>query len=134
VDARRMPQPPVPTLRCLRHGLTNLFDDADELLEPVAVPAGEVDEVRCLGDDGAALWGAGNGDAAAAAEVEQALVAQLAECAQHGVGVDAKHGREIARRWQSFAGVGFPVGDGTADLSGDLLVQLRGIASVHLDT
>jgi hypothetical protein len=77
-----------------------------------------------LFDDGAVLWGAGDGDAAAAAEPEQAFVAELAECAQDGVGVDAEDRGEVSGRWQAFAGFGFAVGDGAADFAGDLLVEL----------
>ncbi len=41
------------------------------------------------------LWGSDDGDAAAAAELEQAFVAELAECAQDGVGVDAENGGQV---------------------------------------
>jgi photosystem II stability/assembly factor-like uncharacterized protein len=86
-----------------------------------------------LFDDGAVLGGAGDGDAAAAAEVEEAFVAELAEGAQDGVGVDAENGGEVSGGWQSFAGFGFAVGDGAADLASDLIVQVEGVVAVELD-
>ena len=76
---------------------------------------------------------AGDGDAAAAAELEQAVVAELAECFEDGVGVDAELGGEVFGRRESFAGFGFAVGDGAADLGGDLVVQVEGVIAVELD-
>ena len=61
------------------------------------------------------LGGSGDGDAAAAAELEQAFVAELAECAQDGVGVDAEDGGKVFGRREAFAGLGFAVGDRAAD-------------------
>ncbi len=78
--------------------------------------------------------GAGDGDAAAAAELEQALVAELAEGAEDGVGVDAEDGGEVFGGWESFAGFCFAVGDGAADLAGDLMVELSRVLAVDLDT
>jgi hypothetical protein len=57
----------------------------------------------------------------------------LAECAQDGVGVDAEDVGEVFGGWESFAGFGFAVGDGAADLAGDLFVQVEGIVAVELD-
>ena len=82
----------------------------------VALVAGEVEEVSGPFDHGATFRGAGDGDAAAAAELEQALVAELAESAEDGVGVDLEDGCEVFRGWEAFAGFGFAVGDGAADL------------------
>ena len=79
------------------------------------------------------LGGAGDGDAAAAAEFEEAFVAELAEGAEDGVGVDAEDGGEVFGGWESFAGFGFAVGDGAADLAGDLFVQVEGVVAVELD-
>ena len=55
-----------------------MLDDFDELLAPVAVLAGELQELLGFGDHGAALGAARDADAVAAAELEQSLVAQLA--------------------------------------------------------
>src|SRR6478672_10111815 len=88
-------------------GSAEIFDDADELCGLVALVAGEVEEVSGPFDHGATFRGAGDGDAAAAAELEQALVAELAESAEDGVGVDLEDGCEVFRGWEAFAGFGF---------------------------
>jgi len=111
-----------------------VFDDLDELVGAVSVLACEVEELSSALDDGAAFGGAGDGDAAAAAEFEQAFVAELAEGAEDGVGVDAEDVGEVFGGWESFAGFGFAVGDGAADLGCDLFVQVEGVVVVELDT
>ena len=93
----------------------------------------EVDELSSALDDRAAFGCAGDRDAAAAAEFEQAFVAELAEGAEDGVGVDAEDGGEVFGGWESFAGFGFAVGDGAADLACDLFVQVEGVVVVELD-
>jgi hypothetical protein len=56
-----------------------VFDDLDELVEAVALVAGEVDEFFGSLDDGTAFWCAGDGDSASAAELEQSFVAEHAQ-------------------------------------------------------
>ena len=68
-----------------------------------------------------------------AAKLEQSLVAQLAQGAQHRVGVDPEHGCQILGWWQTLAGLRLALGDGTADLGCDLLVQLRGRVAIDPD-
>ena len=65
---------------------------------------------------------AGNLDATAAPELEQAVVAQQAQRAQPGVLVHA-YRCEVPRRGKSLAGQRFAVGDRPTDIGGDLLVQ-----------
>jgi hypothetical protein len=110
-----------------------LPDEADEFFRFVALGARVVDELFRAFDHGALRRRSGNSDAAAAAKFEQALVAQLAEGAEDGVGVDAEDGREVFRGWESFAALGFAVGDGAADLACDLFVQVEGVVVVALD-
>jgi hypothetical protein len=50
--------------------LGDLFDDLEEFVSSVALEAREVDELFGAFDEGALLGGAGDGDAAAAAEFE----------------------------------------------------------------
>ena len=114
--------------------LAEAFDDADELVGAVAVLTGETDEVFGAGDDGAALGAAGDGDAAAAPELEQPLLAQEAEGPQDGVGVDLEHRGEIARGWEALAGLCFAVGDRAPDFGRDLLVEFGRLVAVDLDT
>jgi hypothetical protein len=92
-----------------------------------------VEEVFGFFDEGALFRGAGDRDAAAAAEFEQAFVAELSQGAEDGVGVDAEDGGEVFGGWESFAGFGFAVGDGAADLACDLFVQVEGVVVVELD-
>jgi hypothetical protein len=82
-----------------------LPDDLDEFVGFVALGAGVVDEFSGAFDDCALFWGAGDGDAVAAAEFEQAFVAEFAEGAEDGVGVDAEHGGEVFGGWESSAGL-----------------------------
>jgi hypothetical protein len=110
-----------------------LLDEVDEFVGFVALGAGVVEEVFGFFDEGALFRGAGDRDAAAAAEFEQAFVAELAEGAEDGVGVDAEDGGEVFGGWESFAGFGFAVGDGAADLGCDLCVQVEGVVVVELD-
>lgn len=53
-----------------------VLDDRDELVEAVALAAGEGDELSCLLDDGASSGRAGDGDATSASEFEQSFVAE----------------------------------------------------------
>jgi hypothetical protein len=98
------------------------------------VLASEADEVSRTSDDDATLGAAGNGDAAAAAELEQAFVAEEAQRTQDGVRVDLEHGGEVAGGRETLAWLCFTVGDRAADLGGDLLVQLGWVVAVDLDT
>ena len=67
-----------------------------------------------------------DGRAAAAAQLEQALVAQRGVCAQDGVDVDAERVGERAGRRQALA-LGDAAGeDGLADAALDLQVQRLG--------
>jgi hypothetical protein len=112
---------------------TELLDEVDELVGFVALAAGVLEEVFGLFDEGASFRRPGDRDAAAAAEFEQAFVAELAEGAEDGVGVDTEDGGEVFGGWESFAGFGFAVGDGAADLACDLFVQVEGVVVVALD-
>ena len=102
------------------------MDHADEFVAAIAVAAGELDELVDGAEDGAVLGGAGDGYAAAAAKLEQAFVAQRAECAQDGVGVDAEHGCHVFGERKAFAGLGFAVGDRATDFRCYLEVERGG--------
>jgi hypothetical protein len=95
--------------------------------------AGELHELACALDKVAALRGSGDGDAAAAPELEQSLVAKKAEGAQHGVRVHAEDGRKVARRRKPFARLCLAVRDGAPDLSRYLFEELGRFLSVDLD-
>jgi Tol biopolymer transport system component len=110
------------------------MDDSHEFVGLIAVLSSELDEFSGSRDHGGLFGRTGNGDASAAAKLEQALLAQFTQCAQDGVGVDAEHRGEVFCRRQPFAGLGLAVCDRAADLGGYLLVQQGGVLSVDLDT
>jgi hypothetical protein len=64
----------------------------------VGVPAGEPDQTPGLGKDRAALWCPGHRYAPAAAEPQQALVAEQVQGAEHGVLAHAEHRGELLRQ------------------------------------
>jgi hypothetical protein len=107
--------------------------DLDELVWSVALEAGEVDEFFGACDDCASFWGAGDGDAATAAELEQSFVAQHAKGAEDSVGVDLEDGGEVFGWGEALSGVGLAVCDRAANLAGDLLVEVGGVGFVDLD-
>ena len=111
-----------------------VFDHPRQLVRPVAVEAAEANELARALDHEAAPGRAGHGDAAATAELEQALVAQLPERTKDRVLVDAENGGEIASGRKPLAGARLAVCDRAAELGGDLLVQLGRVAPVDVDT
>jgi hypothetical protein len=77
---------------------TDVLDDLDELVEPVALPAGKVDEFLGARDHGASLERAGDRDATTSSELEQSFLVQHSKSPKHGVGVDGEDGSEILWR------------------------------------
>ena len=105
----------------------------EQLVEAVAVVAGEGDEFLCLLDDGATFERARNRDATPAPEFEQSLVAEYVHRPQDGVGVDAEDGGEILGGREALSRLGLSLGDRTSNLTGHLLVEIGGVTSVQLD-
>ena len=95
--------------------------------------AGVAEELFRLLDEGAPLGGAGDGDAAAASELEKALVPELTERTQHGVRVDAENVGEVFRGRKALAGPRLAVGDCPPDLAGDSLVEVERVVAADLD-
>jgi hypothetical protein len=56
----------------------DVLDDLDQLVQAVALAAGEIDELSRSLDDGTTFGRPGNRDTAPAAELEQSLVAKYA--------------------------------------------------------
>src|SRR5947209_712237 len=77
--------------------LTLALDQLDELVPAVAVFACESNELLHLGQDCAPVGRADDGDPAAAPELQEPLVAQDAQRAEHGVAVHAENGGEVHR-------------------------------------
>jgi WD40-like Beta Propeller Repeat len=90
--------------------------------------------MRARDDDRTAFRRAGNRYAAAASELDEALVAKHAEGAEHGVRVYAEDGGEILRRRKTFSRPCFAVGNCPPDLCRNLNVQRRRLFAVDLDT
>ena len=76
--------------------LAERLDQLGELVGAVALRPREADELARARDDGALLRRAGDVDPAPAPEVEQPLLAEKPERAEHGVRVHAEHRREVA--------------------------------------
>jgi len=70
----------------------DLLDDLDQLVGAVALLAGEVDQIPRSLDDGTAFGRACDRDAAAAAELQQSLVAKEPQRPEHGVRIDTEDG------------------------------------------
>lgn len=73
------------------------FDDVDDFVAAEAVVAGEFEELACAGEYCPALGGARYGDAAPAAELQQAFVPEDVQRPQDGVLVHAQDGGEVFR-------------------------------------
>ena len=127
------PAEPSPYAHRTRGWSADLLDDLDQLVGAVTLLAGEVDEVPRSLDDSATLRCARDRDAASAAELEQSLVAEEPERTQDGVRVDAEDGGEVFCGWEALAGLCLALGDRTANLGGDLLEEIGGIATVEFD-
>jgi hypothetical protein len=112
--------------------LADVVDDSDEFVGAVSLLARELDELACAHGDRALGWASGDGDAAAAAEVEKSFVAEHAEGAEDGVSVHAEHGGQILRGREPLARLCLAVCDCAADFRGDLFVEVGLGATVEL--
>jgi len=101
--------------------------------QPKPVLAGEPDQVPGLGKDRAALGCPGDRDAPAAAELQQALVPEQVQGAEHGVLVHAEHRGQVLGQREPLARSGLAVRDGPPDPGRDLLVQRERIGAVDVD-
>jgi len=95
------------------------------------VLTGEADEFSCLVNHSTLIWCAGDGDASSSAELEQALVPQLAKSPKNRIGVDLEDGREVACRRKALTRLRLPVSDGTADLTRHLFVKVERLRAVY---
>ena len=113
--------------------LADVLDDLDELVQPVTLAAGKVDELFRPRDDGSTLGRAGNRNPSTSSELEQPVIAQDPKRPQHGVRIDAEDRGKVLRRRQSLAAFRLALGDRATNLSGDLLIEIGGIGLVYLD-
>jgi hypothetical protein len=110
-----------------------VFDDLDELVHAEALATGEGDEFSGTLDDNTTFGRSSNRNATPASELEQPFVAQHPKRPQHGVRVDAEYCGEILRGRQTLTWLCLAFRDRATNLSGDLLVEIGGIALVYLD-
>jgi hypothetical protein len=110
------------------------LDDLDEFVSTVTLTSGQTNQLPRLGNEDGLLWSiAHHGDTSSSAEVQKPFLAKSAKRPEHRVGVDPEHGSQVPGRRQSFTWLGFPVGDGPADLCCHLLMQGSQFVKVNLD-
>src|ERR1700722_12395723 len=108
-------------------------EDLHQLLLAVAVEAGELEQLAGAFNDRPLFGRTGHRDATPAPELEETLVSQDAQRAQHRVAVDPQHGSEVAGRWEPVAGAGLARRNGPANLGRHLVVQGHPFGPVDLD-
>jgi hypothetical protein len=108
----------------LRWSSAEVLDDLNQLVRPISVAAGEVDQLLRSLDDSPAFGCSRNGDATSTTELQQSLVSEQPQRAEHGVGVDAEDGGEVFRGRKAFTGLRLSLRNSAAELGGDLLVQV----------
>jgi hypothetical protein len=134
MSANSRPQADIGTrLRSPGRCLPGCLDDLDQLVDAVALPARELDELACACHDRTPFPRACDRGTATAAELEQTFVAQCTQRAQHGIRVDPENGGEVTRGRESLACLRLAFGDRAAELGGDLFVQAEPLAAVYLD-
>ena len=109
------------------------MDDRHQLFACVSEPAREVEQVLGLRRDDPALRLASDGDASPPPELQDTLVAEVAQRVEHGVGVHAEHGGHVAGGWETLARTDFALGDLAADPGRDLLVERDLALTVQVD-
>jgi hypothetical protein len=109
-------------------------DDLEELVAPVAVVAGELDELARLGDDGAPLWRSRDSNPLPLPKLEETVVAQETQGPKRGVGVHAEDRSQVPSRRETLAGGCLAVGDRPANRPGDLIMQEPRVRPVDLDS
>ena len=112
----------------------DVLDHLDELIDGIALPAGELHQLSNLLHDRSPLGRPGHSDAATASKLEQPLVLKQPQGAKDGVRIDSENGREVSCRRESLSGLRLSLCDGTPDLGGDLEIEVGPVLLVHLDT
>jgi hypothetical protein len=103
-------------------GLRERLHHRQEFLTSIALRPGELEKLLQSGNHSSTLWRAGDDDGSSTAKFQEPLVSKDTKCSQHSIGVDTKDGSEILGLRNPIARVSLAVGDGTADLRGDLIV------------
>jgi hypothetical protein len=112
--------------------LRKLLDELDQLVGPIALAPGELDQLASSRNDRACFWRPGDGDATTTAEVEQPFITEGPHGPQDRVPVDAEHSREIAGRRQPLPRLCLTISDRATNLGGHLVVKLHRAVAVEL--
>jgi len=113
--------------------LADVLDDLDELVQPIALPTCELNELLRALHDCATLGCPEDRDAPTASKLEQAFVPQQTERAEHRIRVDVEDGREVLCGRQARARLRLAIRDRAADLTRYLLEEIGGVSSVDVD-
>ena len=103
----------------------------DKVVASQSLLARELDDLAQLAHDNPALGLAHDPCGATPTHLQETLVAQRAQRAQHRVRVHAQLGGDVAGLGEPLAGMGFALGDRPANLRGDLEVQEGRVAPVE---
>jgi hypothetical protein len=111
-------------------GLRERLHHRQEFVTSIALRPGELEKLLQLGNNSPTLWRTGDDDGSSTAKLQEPFISKDTECAQHSIGVDPKDGSEILGLRDPISRVGLAVGDGTADLRGNLIVERHGIGTI----
>lgn len=111
-----------------------LGDHVDDVLSPISVAPGELDQVTRPAQHGAPFGCSSYRDASPSAKLEQPLVSKDSEGAPHGICIDVKDGCEVSSGWQPLASSCLTLSDCASDLRRDLVVQSEVFVTVYLDS
>ena len=112
-------------------GLRERLHHREEFVTSIALRSGELEKLLQPSNDRSTLWRTGNDNGSSTAELQEPLVSENAQGSQHSVGVDTEDGSEVLGLRDPIPRVSLAVGDGAADLCGDLIVQRHGIGTIH---
>ena len=113
--------------------LADVLDDLDELVQPIALPTCELNELLRALHDCATLRRTDDRDAPTASKLEQAFVPQQTECAEHSVRVDVEDGCEVLRGRKALTRLRLAIRVCAKDLTRDLFEEIGGVLSVDVD-
>ena len=103
-------------------GLRERLHHRQEFLTSITLRPCEVEKLLQSGDNRSTLRCTGDDDGSSTVKLQESLVSKHAKCPKHSIGVDAKHGSEVLGLRNSISGVSLSVGDGSANLRGNLIV------------
>jgi hypothetical protein len=114
--------------------LRQLPQNLEHVFLPVAIEPGELEELLRSLDHRTALGTARHRHPPPPPELEQTLVAEQPESAQHRVGIDLEDGGQVLGRRESFPRAGLPRRNGAAQFRCDLVMEGECLRAIDLDT